>query len=106
MNFRQFLENIDGVKGAINTLLLKSKALPSSDDPHDLFGKKNHKSILVPYYEDLLKNLDETLAQMLSGIPLSDDPLVVYRTINAGGHPVRDYLILKAHGLLNRPSQP
>lgn len=96
MNFSQFVENA-AIQTAIQKLLSQAEQLPDTDDDKDLFGPKNRKKILVHYYKELLQNMDEPLANLLSAIPLND-PAQVYNTINSGGHPVRDYLIVKSMG--------
>lgn len=99
MRFRQFLENTEQIRTAIQSLLMKSQQLPDTDKDEDLWGEKNNKRNLVSFYQDVLHGLDDELARRLSSIPLDGDPHQVFKIINSGGHPVRDYLILKANGL-------
>lgn len=104
-SFKQFVENIEQAQSAIQRLLAQCEQLPDLDNGGDVFGPDNHKQVMISFFKDVLRGMDENLAQRLQGIPLDGDPYQVFRTINSGGHPVRDYLILKANNL-NRPSQP
>lgn len=83
----------------LESLLAQVRALPDTDVDADLWQVKNCKQIMLPFYEHLLQVLDAELCQRLAACDLTGDALAVYRRINAGGHPVRDYLILKANNL-------
>lgn len=88
------------VKQKILELLKKSQELADTDIQEDMWQVKNHKEILVPYYQNLLKVLDDRLILLLSNCSLDGEPLQVYRVIDGARHPVRDHLILKTIGLV------
>ena len=99
MNFKIWLESVSIMK-TIERLTRECDALPDTDNDADLFGEKNYKQIMLPFYTTLLKNLDKPeLVRRLEAADLSGPAYAVYRRINAGGHPVRDFLILQANNL-------
>lgn len=88
------------ISHVISDLIAECRQLPNTDVDSELFQEKNLKSIMLPYFEHLLSLCDDPeLIRRLAECDLGGPALLVYRRINAGGHPVRDYLILTAAGL-------
>lgn len=91
------------IKETIQKFLKEAKDMP--DDTRttiNLWDERNYKLILISFYEDLLAAIDHpTILSRLSECDLSGDALSTYKIINAGGHPIRDGLILFGMGFLD-----
>ena len=95
------------VKESIEQIINEVKSLPDTDVASDLWGKKNDKNTCLYFFTNILNLLSQDekqgkheLEKRLSVCDLSGDYYSIYLTINEANHPVRNYLILRSHGLL------
>jgi len=88
----------------IKELLEEIQKLPDPPDEIDLFGPKYLKNVYNKFFEDVLNCLNnkykrsQQMSDQLNDL-LQQDGLCgsleeIYERINAGGHPIRDTLIL------------
>ena len=80
----------------------QAQSLPDSDKAveHDLFAERNYKDLMLGFFDTVLAHAgNPEMEKRLDAADLSGTPAEVWRRINAGGHPVRDLLILIGAGL-------
>lgn len=78
----------------------EAQRLPIIPWSYDLFAPKNDREYIINFFEDVLKHLhNPKFANRVFMAYKEMDCTTAWRTLNAGGHPVRDGLILLGIGL-------
>lgn len=107
MDFKVWIENVVAMSDKIRSIISTVEALPDTDDPSNLWGKENKKRICLRFFNDILENLDDKLAGILSTCDLDTNYLAIYHTLNSPTHPVRNHLLgLSVNHILARNDNP